>query len=190
MVSMAPGAAVDAFIAFQTAQLRQKLQFARRQDQHRPQRVPSVPSEPLSARLAGELVGGPRKLASNPPTRADRLDTSLEALKTNRQINHAIFNQLQEQRIDRDTIAERKELIQQYAEAQQQQYAEAQQMEGIEQQALDQRLLLVRQVSDQEAEDREADIRHEIDLRAADQRHAAGEFEPPPPPGSIIDVSA
>ncbi len=179
---MAPGAAVDALTAFQTAQLRQKLQFARRQDQHRPQRVPSVPSEPLSARLAGELVGGPRKLASNPPTRADRLDTSLEALKTNRQINHAIFNQLQEQRIDRDTIAERKELIQQYAEAQQ--------MEGIEQQALDQRLLLVRQVSDQEAEDREADIRHEIDLRAADQRHAAGEFEPPPPPGSIIDVSA
>ncbi|MEE9544099.1 MAG: hypothetical protein V3V55_00695 [Rhodospirillales bacterium] len=121
-------------------------------------------------------------MASNPPTRADRLDTSLEALKTNRQINHAIFNQLQEQRIDRDTIAERKELIQQFAEAQQ--------MEGIEQQALDQRLLLVRQVSDQEAEDREADIRHEIDLRAADQRHAAGEFEPPPPPGSIIDVSA
>ena len=179
MASLAPGADVNALLASQTAQLQQKLQLARRQDQHRPQQVPSVPSEPLSARLAGELVGGPPELASS---QSDRLDTSLETLKTNRRINQAIFSQLQEERIDRDTIAERKELIQQYAEAQQ--------VAAIEQRALDQRLLLVRQVSDQETEDRETDIRHEIDLRAADQRQAGGESAPPLLPGSIIDVSA
>ena len=112
MVSTAPGATVDVLIAFQTAQLQQKLQLVQRQNQHRFQKVPSVPSEPPSTRGAGELVGGPPELASNPSTRADRLDTSLEALKINQQANQAIFNQLQEERFDRDTIAERKELIQ------------------------------------------------------------------------------
>ncbi len=179
MASIGPGADVNALVAFQTAQLQQKLQFVKRQDQHRPQQARSVPSEPPSAQFTGERVGGPPELASN---QSDRLDTSLEVLKTNRRFNQAIFNQLQEERIDRDTIAERKELIQQYAEAQQ--------VAAIEQRALDQRLLLVRQVSGQEAEDRETDIRHEIDLRAADQRQAAGESAPPLLPGSIIDVSA
>ncbi len=178
MASIGPGADVNALQAFQTAQLRQKLQLVQRQDQLRPQKVRSVPSEPSTTHGVGELVGGPPELASNPSA---RLDASLEALNTSRQINQTIFNQLQEQRIDRDIIAERKELIQQYAEAQQ--------VVGIEQQALDERLLSVRQVSDQRTEDQEIDIRHEIDLRAADQRQAAGE-PVPPPPGSIIDVSA
>ena len=109
MVSLAPGADVNALLASQTAQLQQKLQLARREDPHRPQQARSVPSEPLSARLAGELVGGPPELASN---QSDRLDVSLEVLKANRRINNTIFNQLQEERFDRDTIAERKELIQ------------------------------------------------------------------------------
>ena len=109
MASIAPGVDVNALLASQTAQLQQKLQLARREDPHRPQQARSVPSEPLSARLAGELVGGPPELASN---QSDRLDVSLEVLKANRRINNTIFNQLQEERFDRDTIAERKELIQ------------------------------------------------------------------------------
>ncbi len=109
MTSMGTGADINALQAFQTAQLRQKLQLVQRQDQHRFQKVPSVPSESPTARGAGELVGGPPELSSNP---SDRLDASLEALNTNRQINQTISNQLQEQRIDRDIIAERKELIQ------------------------------------------------------------------------------